>query len=126
MQNALSFRNSSGASTWCLPRPFRLDRGAGQLGLDGLIEDGSQGLYLALRVHAVLKNLLKNSGTNFLTKVDKVSLEAVAGLIENGLLKDGLIEKSSIEVLAQLGLDGLIEDDSQGLDLALQVHELPK
>ena len=55
-----------------------------------------------------------------------VSLEAVAGLIENGLIKDGLIEKSSIEVLAQLGLDGLIEDDSQGLDLALRVHELLK
>ena len=55
-----------------------------------------------------------------------VSLEAVAGLIENGLTEDGLIEKSSIEELAQLRLDGLIEDDSQGLDLALRVHELLK
>ena len=26
----------------------------------------------------------------------------------------------------QLGLDGLIKDDSQGLDLALRVHELLK
>ena len=59
-----------------------------------MIEDGSQGLDLALRGHAVLKNLLKNSGWNFLTKEDKVSLEAAAGVIENGLLKDGLIEKA--------------------------------